>query len=166
MDLTAEQNDRLAARLREVVDRHHFMVLGTAEDDGTPRLSPVYFNHDEYRTIFWVSSPESQHSRNIAREPRVSLVVFDTDRTPAESPGGVYIGATASEVPVDELERECRRAFRRTLEGAKAFTPDELSGDADLRLYRAEARSHEVHVRGRDPEFGQGIDRRIVVHIS
>jgi hypothetical protein len=40
---------------------------------------------------------------------------------------------------------------------------DELSGDAEFRLYRATVHSVEIHVRGSDPERGTGIDRRLAV---
>ena len=43
------------------------------------------------------------------------------------------------------------------------FTPEELSGPAELRLYLATATSVEVHVPGRDPVHGTGIDRRQAV---
>jgi len=49
--------------------------------------------------------------------------------------------------------------------GARAFTPDELSGDGDLRLFCAAVTTAEVHVPGRDPRHGTGIDRRVSVDL-
>jgi hypothetical protein len=31
-----------------------------------------------YREFFWVSSPDSTHSRNLAGRPDVSIVIFDS----------------------------------------------------------------------------------------
>jgi hypothetical protein len=45
-----------------VLDANRYLVLGTIEQDGRPRVSPVYFTHDDYRRLYWVSSPASTHS--------------------------------------------------------------------------------------------------------
>jgi hypothetical protein len=73
----------------------------------------------------------------------------------------VYVTANASVVPDDELPRRCAEAFAHVGPGrARAFEPHELSGDADLRLYRAHATNHELHIPGGDPVYGTGIDTR------
>ena len=56
-----------------------------------------------------------------------------------------------------------RAAFARPDPEARAFTPDDLSGDAALRLYRLQVETHEVHVGGADPAHGNGRDRRVEV---
>jgi hypothetical protein len=63
-----------------VLDVNRHLVLGTIEQDGRPRVSPVYFTHDDYRRLYWVSSPASTHSGNGAADSRVALVVFDSSR--------------------------------------------------------------------------------------
>ena len=50
--------------------------------------------------------------------------------------------------------------------GARPFAPDELSGDAGLRLYRATVETAQVHVRGSHPVWGSGIDRRVTVRLG
>ena len=152
----------LQDRVRAVLDANRYLVLGTVQPDGSPRVSPVYFTADGADTFFWVSSPLAQHSRNIARDPRVELVVFDSSRPPGET-AAVYVTGTAEEVGADELEAACATAFAHVGEGARAFTAEELGGDADLRLYRANASEIALHVRGSDPSYGTGIDTRRVV---
>jgi Pyridoxamine 5'-phosphate oxidase len=144
--------DDPAGAVRRTLERNRYLVLGTTEPDGAARLSPVFFTHTDARTFYWVSSPEAQHSRNIAERPNVSLVVFDGDTPPSEDKDAVYVSATAEQVPDAELAGECGPAFADSeRRGARAFRSDELSGDGDLRLYRAVARTHEVHLRGSDP---------------
>ena len=78
----------------------------------------------------------------------------------------VYVGATAQQVSDEDLAAQCARAFARIPDGgARAFAPDELSGDSQLRLFRARATSHEVHIPGGDPVHGTGIDRRQAVEL-
>lgn len=158
--------DELTRRARAVLDTNRYVVLGTIDADDRPRVSPVYFNHTDYSDFYWVSSPDSHHSRNIAARSRISFVVFDSSVTPAEGPQAVYVDADATEVPEGELAAECARAFAHLRgDGARAFAPEELSGDGDLRLYRARATRHELHVRGSDPDYGTGIDKRVTVVI-
>lgn len=136
------------------------MTLGTTEPDHRPRLSPVYFNHVDYRDFYWVSSPTARHSTNIAARPEVAIVIFDSTDAVGEGKA-VYVSAQASVVPDDELPQRCAEAFAQVGPGrARAFEPHELTGDADLRLYRAHAISHDLHIPGRDPIYGTGIDTR------
>ncbi|MFD6142844.1 pyridoxamine 5'-phosphate oxidase family protein [Promicromonospora sp. NPDC060271] len=148
-----------------VIDDNHFMVLGTTQPDGTPRVSPVFYSHADYRDFYWISSPDAQHSRNVAAQPSVEIVVFNSQVNPGPDTAAVYIGATAVQVPDAELHTAVAAAFSSVRQGARAFGPDELSGDAKLRLYRATAESVEIHVRGNDPERGTGVDRRLAVEM-
>lgn len=154
--------DDLAEMARQVIDANHFMTVGTSEPDGRPRLSPVYFTHAGYRDFYWVSSPTAHHSVNLAARPAVAVVIFDSTATPGDG-RAVYLEADAAQVPDPELADRCAAAFARVAPGARAFTPAELSGEAPLRLYLARATKHEVHIRGRDPVYGTGIDRRLAV---
>lgn len=148
--------------VRQVVDANHYMTLGTSEPDGRPRLSPVYFTHAGYRDYYWVSSPTAHHSLNLTARPSVAMVIFDSTTAPGDS-HAVYLEADAAQVADEELAARCATAFAQVAAGARAFTPEELSGDAALRLYRAQATKHEVHIRGRDPIYGTGVDRRLAV---
>jgi nitroimidazol reductase NimA-like FMN-containing flavoprotein (pyridoxamine 5'-phosphate oxidase superfamily) len=149
---------------RQVLEDNRYLVLGTTEDDGTARVSPVYFTHAGYRTLYWVSSPDAQHSHNLTGTPRVAIVVFDSSRPPAQTEA-VYVDATAEQVPDAELATECDVAFAAVGGGARAFEPGELSGTAPLRLYRARVTRLAVHVRGSDPVHGTGTDRRVAVEL-
>jgi nitroimidazol reductase NimA-like FMN-containing flavoprotein (pyridoxamine 5'-phosphate oxidase superfamily) len=153
-------DDELADMARRVLDGNRYLVLGTVEDDGRPRLSPVYFVPARYRDLYWVSSPDARHSRNVRARPEVQIVVFDSSRPPGQGEA-VYIDATAQEVPAEELAHVLDEAFDPDTRGGRAFTVEELTGDGDLRLYVATASTYEVHVRGGHPTHGTGIDRRL-----
>ena len=57
--------DELTQMARDVIDSNRYLVLGTSEDDGRPRVSPVYYSHVGHREFYWVSSPDARHSRNV-----------------------------------------------------------------------------------------------------
>jgi nitroimidazol reductase NimA-like FMN-containing flavoprotein (pyridoxamine 5'-phosphate oxidase superfamily) len=150
----------LAGMARNVIDTNRYMVLGTTEPDGRPRVSPVYFTHDGYRDFYWVSGPSAHHSENVRTRGDVAIVIYDS--TVGVGAGrAVYLTARAHEVPDDELEARAALAWATIPPGgARAFAPSELRGDADLRLYVARATRHEVHIPGSDPTYGTGIDSR------
>ena len=147
----------LDAMARKVVDSNHYMTLATRDRAGRPRLSPVYYTCARYSDFYWVSSPDAQHSRNIAECSQVEIVIFDSTAPVGESEG-VYISASASAVADEQYDSIWAEAFRSTA-GARRFTADELH-DCGLRLYVAGARSLEVHVAARHPVHGRGVDTR------
>lgn len=156
--------DDLGSFARAVVDANRYLVLGTTEPDGGPRVSPVYFTHHAYRDLYWVSEPTAHHSVNVRQRPDVAIVIFDS--TAAVGDGrAVYLGGHAVEIGEADLPEHCALAWSGPGKGARPFTPAELSGDGDLRLYCATVTSAEIHVRGGDPRYGAGIDRRRAVDL-
>lgn len=69
--------------------------LGTVNDDGSPWSTPLHFAFAEDK-IVWLSADETQHSVNIARDPRVSIAVWSN--TEVENVKGVYVQTTARKV--------------------------------------------------------------------
>ena len=128
-----------AARGRGIIDANLYMVLGTADRDGSPWAAPVYFAPLAYREFFWVSKPGARHSLNIGERPALSIVVFDSS-VPISTGQAVYFSATAEEVGAerraDALEVFSQRAVAH---GGRAFTEEDVVEGARLRLYRAEA---------------------------
>ncbi len=45
----------LTAMAHGVIATNRYFVLGTAHPDGHARVSPVFFNHHEHRSFYWVS---------------------------------------------------------------------------------------------------------------
>lgn len=154
---SATRRGDLDAMARRVIEANHYMTLGTTGSDGRPRLSPVYYTCARYSDFYWVSSPHARHSRNLEWRPAVEIVIFDSTARVGEGEA-VYLGATAGLVPDDRLEAVAPEAFRTTA-GAGLLTPQDLPG-AGLCLYVARLHSCEVHVPGRHPVHGRGVDTR------
>ncbi|MFT7602080.1 MAG: PPOX class probable F420-dependent enzyme [Acidimicrobiales bacterium] len=55
----------------------HLLRLATVDDDGMPRLSPVWFLHDEGRILF-TPRAQSVFRENLNRDPRIALAVDET----------------------------------------------------------------------------------------
>jgi hypothetical protein len=135
--MDARERERMA---RAIVDGNSYLTLGTANADGRPWASPVWFAAGSYREYFWVSKPEARHSRNIAVRPEVGIVIFDST-VPIGTGRAVYLEARAEQVAgADEIERGMAVFSRRSVEqGDRAWTPDDVGPEARLRLYRATA---------------------------
>jgi nitroimidazol reductase NimA-like FMN-containing flavoprotein (pyridoxamine 5'-phosphate oxidase superfamily) len=56
--MTMSHAEQLAARARTIIDSNRYMALGTADEEGHPWVSPVWFASDDYMRFHWVSSPE------------------------------------------------------------------------------------------------------------
>ncbi len=154
------KDEDLEAKGRQLVDEIVYMVLGTADADGRPLISPVWFAHAGYSDFFWVSAPKASHSRNIAARAEVFIVVFDSTQQIGAG-RGVYVEADAAELSGEELERGIAVFSARSRErGAKEWTAADVSGEANYRLYRARARGHSML----DPDASP--DRRIPVSLS
>jgi hypothetical protein len=153
----------LRAVARDVLDDVRYVVLGTVDPDGRPRLSPVYFCPHRHIDLYWVSHPHTHHSANLGRDDRATGVVFDSTVAPGAG-RAVYVAGRAREIPADELAARCEVAFDPG-RGARAFRPDELTGAADLRLWVLHVGTWEVHVPAGHPILGTGRDRRVLVDL-
>ncbi len=147
---------------RELIDTNRYLVLGTIDPDGRPRVSPVYFAPAGYHVVYWISSPDTHHSRNIEERPDVNMVIFDST-APIGSAQAVYLTGRAARIPDHELDQHVEVACRARFPEQQPFPAAELRPPEAFRLYRAEILVHEVHIRGLHPVYGTGVDRRMAV---
>jgi hypothetical protein len=123
---------------RAIVDGNSYMTLGTADAEGLPWASPVWYAPASYCEFFWVSRPGATHSQNIAVRPEVGIVIFDST-VPISTGKGVYMAARAEQVTAAvEVERGMAVFSARSVaQGGRQWTPDQVGSSARLRLYRA-----------------------------
>jgi nitroimidazol reductase NimA-like FMN-containing flavoprotein (pyridoxamine 5'-phosphate oxidase superfamily) len=134
-----EQN--LGAIARSIVDTNRFMTLATADESGLPWASPVWYAPADYRELYWVSSPEARHSRNLAQRPQLAIVIFDS-----HEPGGwkaLYMSAVAEQLT--DVDGGIEVFSRRSAEqGLPLWRRDDVLSPARHRLYRATVSEHFV----------------------
>jgi Pyridoxamine 5'-phosphate oxidase len=130
--------------VRDIVDSNLYMVLGTADEDGRPWVSPVYYVADRYTEFYWVSSPEVTHSQNLARRREMSIVIFDSRVQPG-SGRAVYMSAVGEEVSNSDIDRGIDIYSRGAVaRGAWAWQADQVRPPARYRLYRAAVTQHSI----------------------
>lgn len=129
---------------RAILDANSFMTLATADESGVPWATPVWFATEDYHELYWVSSPLSRHSQNLAARQALSIVVFDSTVKPLAGQA-VYVVATATVVPDPEIERGLAVFSHASVHaGLAAWDTTRVTGDARLRLYRATAIEHYI----------------------
>ena len=152
--------ERLNHLARMIIDSNRYMVLATADTDGRPWVSPVWFASGDYEHFHWVSSPDARHSLNVGARPEVAITIFDST-VPVGGAQAVYMSGRAEELTGAELEAGIG-IFGRLSEAdvGRTWGLDDVQPPSPFRLYRAVASEHYVLIAGRDPELGTGVDRR------
>jgi hypothetical protein len=129
-----------AAKARAIIDDGVFMTLATADAEGVPWASPVWYAPDGYSELLWVSDPNARHSRNIAVRPQIAIVIFDSRQTPGDGLA-VYMEARAEQAGADGLEVFNARG---AAQGLSEWGPEKVREPARHRLYRAVVSGHWV----------------------
>src|SRR5213083_1339516 len=96
--------DDTRAVARRIVDANMYMTLATADAEGRPWISPVWFAPMTDDELLWVSDPRTRHSRNIAVRPEVAIVIFDST-VPIGGAEALYVEATADRLSGPDLDR-------------------------------------------------------------
>jgi len=145
---------------RRIIHANLYMVLATADEEGRPWASPVYYAPHEYADFLWVSSPGATHSRNISVRPELGIVIFDS-AVPIGTGQGVYMSASAEMVDGPNVERGIDVFSRRSLEhGGVAWTSDDVKEGGPIRLYKATAHEYSILAKDGRP------DHRITAHVG
>jgi uncharacterized protein YhbP (UPF0306 family) len=150
---------------RAAVDRvlaaNRYLVLGTADPDGQPWLTPVFFASLAKNRLCWVSSPDTRHSRNIARRAAVAITVFDSTVEVGHAEAAYFDAQAAPALP-DEVD-DALHALNARLPPAKQLSGDDLQPAGPLVVYRADVQRSYVLVRGGDATYGNTVDLTVEV---
>jgi nitroimidazol reductase NimA-like FMN-containing flavoprotein (pyridoxamine 5'-phosphate oxidase superfamily) len=127
-----------AAHARSILDQVRYVVLATADADGSPWATPVWFAPDGLQRLFWVSWPGSRHSMLIEQRPAIAVTVFDSTVIPHQGTA-FYASARARECPEEHLDDALRILNGRArAQAIGEFTRESTTGAARLRVYVAE----------------------------
>jgi nitroimidazol reductase NimA-like FMN-containing flavoprotein (pyridoxamine 5'-phosphate oxidase superfamily) len=121
---------------RAIVHANVYMTLATADGEGRPWASPVFYATDGAGAFYWMSSPETTHSRNLAARPEVALVIFDSRAVPPDGEG-VWLSATAAELTGEDIEAGLAVYPGPPERGGRRIGLDVVTAPSPYRLYRA-----------------------------
>ena len=137
-------SNRKPTDARTLIDEAMYMTLATADAEGRPWASPLWFAHAEYTQFLWLSKPDARHSRNLASRPEVAIVVFDST-VPIGGAEAVYVEGVAEELTGPERDPALAiYSARSKAVGAREWSLADVTPPAELRLYRAKASARFV----------------------
>jgi general stress protein 26 len=77
----------LQARVREALERTDVMALSTIDEDGGPWISPVQYQSDSQLNLYFASMADARHVRNIQRDARVAVAIYNMPGPPGGNLG-------------------------------------------------------------------------------
>lgn len=146
----------LSNRAKEIIAEREYITIATSDADGQPWNSPVYSAFDEDYMFYWGSHTEAQHSKNIAVNNKVFLVIYDSTVTAGEGEG-VYILATA-EMIVDDAEKDKAHKLIQDRRPNWYWKREEFDEPTPLALYKAVPQ--KIWMNGEGDKDGHYIDTR------
>ncbi|GAB3826056.1 pyridoxamine 5'-phosphate oxidase family protein [Kribbella italica] len=135
---------------RRIIGANNYLTLATADRDGQPWASPVCYTPDGGIDFYWVSHPDSRHSRNLAERPEVGIVIFDS-QVPLFGAEAVYLTAYAEQVGAPDLAR-CAEIYSSRFPELSTFDAARLQAPEALRLYCAHALEASVLINDGGPD--------------
>lgn len=104
--------DDLRLELQAFLASQSTMALATAgEEDGRPQVAPLFFASDEALNLYWISSPDSRHSVNIADWNDASAAIY-AHTWDWSGIKGVQVSGDAMAVRDDDERRRALELYR------------------------------------------------------
>lgn len=124
-------------RAKEIISQNKFMTISTASLGGRPWVSPVFFVPDDKYNLYWVSNKEAKHSKLIAKNPQVAIVIFDS--SVSDGSYGVYFEAEAAEISEEADIKNAIKVYssRPQKDEFMIKSMRDVVGGAVWRIYRA-----------------------------
>lgn len=116
----------LRSLVAEVLDKGYLLSLATT-DDGGVWVADVIFVHDDEFRIYWMSDPESRHSRAIAVNPQVAGAITVSGR--GQDNIGIQFAGTAERIAGPRHDLAVKHFTKRD-KPAPAEDADVLEGDS------------------------------------
>lgn len=158
--------DNYIEKAKKIISENIYMTIATSSLDGSPWISPVFFSYDKNYNLFWVSDKNSKHSRLIRNNPKVAIVIFNS-QIPEGEGDGVYLEAEACELTdVEEIKKAIIiRNQRATVDEFRVKQISEVTRDGVWRIYKAIPKNISKLTDG---EFvnGQYVDKRIEIDLT
>lgn len=146
----------LPSRFQALLRRIPYATIATVCPEGQPWNSPVVGRFDADMNLYWVSWKENQHSRNIAVNPRIFVVVYDS-QVPEGQGEGLYLQMRAHAISdTPELE-QAQQVYDLSFFKHDAVH-ERFLGDCPQRIYKAVPERIWFNVDGQ--QQGHFVDKR------
>src|SRR4030088_2378959 len=86
---------RLQVVARRLMNASPLCSLATVSPGGRAHINHMYFAWDDRFNVFWISDPDSQHSRNLARTSSAAVTIYDSRQIWGRPDRGIQLFGTA-----------------------------------------------------------------------
>jgi len=97
---------------KSILEKNQYMTIGSSDGEGNAWVSPVTYAYDKKLNFYFVSHTDSKHCRNIEKNKRVSLAIFDSRQLIGDGVG-LQIEGIAKKVKIIEVSKAAATYFRR-----------------------------------------------------
>lgn len=87
---------------KEIIEKNQYMTVASSDSKGKPWVSPVVYVQDKNHNLYFISLPDSMHSKNIVGNPNASVAIFDSHQNFGEGVG-LQIEGTIEKVSLIKL---------------------------------------------------------------
>ncbi len=89
--------------VKRIIESNNYMVIATADSEGNPWASALFYVHDKDYAFYFLSAIDSRHIKNIGGNSVASFVIFDSRQKIGQS-DSVQAECKISEVNKNQLE--------------------------------------------------------------
>ena len=97
---------------KSIIKNNIYLTLCTT-DQKKPWASPLFYAETKDYQFYFISDKNSLHAHNIAKNPQVSVAIFNFTTQPAEV-NGVQMEATAQMVTLKEIPQAIKTYFSKS----------------------------------------------------
>ncbi len=94
--------ERLATAARRLLDASTLCAIATASSDRAPYVNTAYFAWGPDLRLVWLSHPDAAHSRNVERDERVAVAVYDSAQVWGRPDRGIQLVGSARRLEGDD----------------------------------------------------------------
>jgi uncharacterized protein YhbP (UPF0306 family) len=115
--------------IRAFLETQSTLALATVNTEGQPQVAPLFFVADDRLNMYWLSSPQSQHSVNVVAHKRVYATVYPSVWQWSDIVG-LQIEGTAEAINDDRMREQIMNLYLRKFQLPTEF--DSLIASATL----------------------------------
>lgn len=108
------ERSEIIRHIFEFLQSHFQMVVSTYSS--YPWTATLYYSVDQDMNIYFLSSPETIHCRQIEKNPKVSVAVVDSPQRPASLKKGIQIYGKAKRISGANKIRYALELWKKTLD--------------------------------------------------
>jgi uncharacterized protein YhbP (UPF0306 family) len=107
-----------------IINANNYAVIATSDKTAKPWGTVVFYAYDNAFNFYFISAIDSLHSANIAENPYVTMVIFDSMQ-PIGSYDEVQIYGKASTMPKNAIGKALKIYTKRLFSKSKGLVTDE-----------------------------------------